>query len=56
MSKPEAKSWLTKTVAEIRHWEDANLKVSEVEILQKMLKAMAWIPGKTEERLSSYGV
>ena len=45
-SNPEAKAWLTKTVAELRPWEGANLKVGGVEILQRMLKATAWIPGK----------
>ena len=35
-------------VAELRPWEGANLKVSGVEILQKMLKATAWVPGKPE--------
>ena len=38
------KPWLTKTVAKIQPWESANLKVSGVEILQKMIKATAWIP------------
>ena len=40
-SNPEAKAWLTKTVADIRRWEGAKLKVSGVETLQKMLKATA---------------
>ena len=48
-SNPEAKVWLTKTVAELRPCEGTNLKVSGVEILQNMLKAMAWIPGKPED-------
>ena len=45
----EAKAWLTKTVADFRPWEGANLKVSGVEIIKKMLKATAWIPGKPED-------
>ena len=47
-SNPEAKAWLTRTVAELRPWECANLKVSGVKILQRMLKATAWVPGKPE--------
>ena len=43
-SNPDAKAWLTKTVVEVRPWKGANLKVSGVEIFQKMLKA--WIPAK----------
>ena len=48
-SNPEAKAWLTKTVAELRPWEGANLKASGVEILQRMLKATAWVPEKPED-------
>ena len=48
-SNPEAKACLTKTVAERRPWEGANLKVRGVEILQKMLKVTAWIPEKLED-------
>ena len=48
-SNPEAKAWLTKTVAKLTPWEGANLKVFGVEILQKMLKATAWIPGKPDD-------
>ena len=52
---PEAKACLTKTVAELRPWEGANLKVSRVEILQKMLKATAWIPGELGCRPAASG-
>ena len=48
-SNSEAKAWLTKTAPEPGPWEGANLKVSRVEILQKMLKATAWISGKPED-------
>ena len=48
-SNPEAKAWLTRTVAKLRPRKGANLKVSGVEILQKMLKATAYIPGKPED-------
>ena len=48
-SNPETKAWLIKTVADLRPWEGANLKVSGVEILQRMLKATAWVPGKPED-------
>ena len=48
-SNPEAKAWLTKTVAELWPWEGANPKVGGVEILQRMLKPTAWIPGKPED-------
>ena len=48
-SNSEAKAWLTKTVAELRPWEGANLKVGGVEILPRILKATAWIPGKPED-------
>lgn len=48
-SNPEAKAWLTKTVAELRPWEGARLKVSGVEVLQRMLKATVRIPGELED-------
>ena len=38
-----------KTVAKLRPWKRANLKVSGVEIFQKMLKVTTWIPGKPED-------
>ena len=37
------------TVAELRPWVGTNLKVSRVEILQMLLKATSWIPGKPED-------
>ena len=49
LSNPEAKAWRTKTVAELRPWESANLNVNGVEILQRMLKATAWVHGKPED-------
>ena len=48
-SNPESKAWFAKPVAELRIWEGVNLKVSGVEILQKMLKATAWISGEPED-------
>ena len=36
-------------MAELRPWEGAYLKVSGVEIFQKMIKATALIPGKPED-------
>ena len=36
-------------MAELRPWEGANLKVSGMEILRRMLKATAWIPRKPED-------
>ena len=36
-------------MAELRPWEGANLKVSGLEILQRMLKATAWVSGKLED-------
>ena len=48
-SNLETEARLTKTVAELRPWEGANLKVSGVEILQRMQKLMVWITGKPED-------
>ena len=36
-------------MAETRPWEGADLKVGGVELLQRMLKATAWIPDKLED-------
>ena len=48
-SNPEAEAWPTERVAKLRPCEGANMKVSGVEILQRILKATAWIPGKAED-------
>ena len=48
-SNPGAIARLTKTVAKLRPWEDANMKIGGMEILQRMLKATAWIHGKAED-------
>ena len=40
-SNPEAKAWLSKMLDKLRPWEGANLNVSGVEILQRVLKATA---------------
>lgn len=48
-SNPEARAWLAESVAELRPWEGAKLKVSGVEILQKMLKFTVCIPGEPED-------
>ena len=49
ISHTQVAAWLQTTVAKTRSWEGADLKVGGVELLQRNLKATAWIPGKLED-------
>ena len=48
-ANPATKAWLQTIVAETRPWEGADLRVGGVEMLQNMLRAMAWISGILED-------